>query len=156
MALEAIVAQARSHTVGDIPRRSARTHPGKVAIIDGEVTLTFAEFDRLVDRAAAALNDNGFGPGDRVALLAHNCWQYAVLAFATARAAVVLVPINFMLTADEIAYILGHSGVRGFIVEHGLISTAESAMARSGSVITKVALTADEQRAPYGWHDFAH
>src|SRR5690349_16377274 len=108
MALEAIVAQARSHTVGDIPRRSARTHPGKVAIIDGEVTLTFAEFDRLVDRAAAALNDNGFGPGDRGALLAHNCWQYAVLAFATARAAVVLVPSNFMLT-EEIAYILRHS-----------------------------------------------
>ena len=46
-----------------------------------------------------------------------NCWQYAVLAFATARAAVVLVPINFMLTAEEIAYILGHSQVRGVIVE---------------------------------------
>ena len=146
----------RSHTLGDIPRRTARRHPHKVALIDGEVTLTFAEFDGLVDRAAAALRDNGFTPGDRIALLAHNCWQYAVLAFATARAAVVLVPINFMLTADEIAYILGHSGVRGFVVEHGLISTADSAMARCGSVITKVALTADEQRAPYGWHDFAH
>ena len=36
-----------------------------------------------------------------------------MLAFATARAAVVLVPINFMLTAEEIAYILGHSQVRG-------------------------------------------
>ena len=63
------------------------------------------------------MRDNGFAPGDRIALLAHNCWQYAVLAFATARAAVVLVPINFMLTAEEIAYILGHSQVQGFIVE---------------------------------------
>ncbi|MGO4443629.1 fatty acyl-CoA synthetase [Mycobacterium sp. 2YAF39] len=148
--------QARSHTLGDIPRRSARRHPDKVALIDGEVTLTFAEFDALVDRAAAALRDNGFEAGDRIALLAHNCWQYAVLAFATARAAVVLVPINFMLTADEIAFILGHSGVRGFIVERDLISTAEVAMARAESVIIKVALTADERRAPYGWHDFAH
>ena len=103
--------QVRSHTLGDIPRRSARRYPDKVAIIDGDLTLTFAEFDELVDRAAAALRDNGFAPGDRIALLARNCWQYAVLAFATARAAVVLVPINFMLTAEEIAFILGHSRV---------------------------------------------
>ena len=124
--------QVRSHSLGDIPRRSARRYPDKVAIIDGDVTLTFAEFDELVDRAAAALRDNGFAPGDRIALLAHNCWQYAVLAFATARAAVVLVPINFMLTAEEIAFILGHSRVRGFIVEHELIATAEQAMTLDG------------------------
>ncbi len=88
--------------------------------MDGDVTLTFAEFDALIDRAAAGLSDSGFGPGDRVALLAHNCWQYAVLAFATARAGVVLVPINFMLTAGEIAYILGHCRATGFIVEPDL------------------------------------
>ncbi|WP_201368246.1 AMP-binding protein, partial [Mycobacterium intracellulare] len=54
-------------------------------------------------RAAAALHDSGFRPGSRLGLLSRNCWQYAVLAFATARAGVVLVPINFMLTAEEIA-----------------------------------------------------
>src|SRR5829696_2653937 len=127
MQLDASVAQARSHAVGDIPRRSARVRPEKVAIIDDDVTFTFAEFDRLVDRAAAALTDNGFGPGDRIALLAHNCWQFAVLAFATARAAVVLVPINFMQTAEEIAYILRHSKADGFIVEADLARTAEQA-----------------------------
>lgn len=65
-----------------------------------------------MDRTAAALHDNGFAPGDRIALLAHNCWQYAVLVFATARAGVVL-----MFTAEEISYILGHSRVSGFVVE---------------------------------------
>ncbi|WP_261887661.1 AMP-binding protein, partial [Mycobacterium marinum] len=84
--LDAFLASARSHALGDIPRRSARKQPDNIAVIDGDVRLTFAEFERLVDRAAAALQDNGFGPGDRVAVLAHNCWQYAVLAFATARA----------------------------------------------------------------------
>jgi len=145
----------RSHSLGDIPRRSARRHPDKTAISDGDVSLTFAEFDELVNRAAAALRDNGFTAGDRIALLARNCWQYAVLAFATARAAVVLVPINFMLTAQEITYILGHSQVRGLIVEHDLIPTAAHAMARGGTVTTKVVLTTGEQRAPAGWDDFA-
>src|SRR5690349_20598958 len=155
MALEAIVAQARSHTVGDIPRRSARTRPEKVAIIDGEVSLTFAEFDRLVDRAAAALTDNGFGTGDRIALLAHNCWQYAVLAFASARAAVVLVPINFMLTAEEIAYILRHSNADGFIVEAELAATAEQAMRLVDASFTTAALVLPGQKLPTGWDDFA-
>jgi fatty-acyl-CoA synthase len=152
--LHSIVAQVRSHTVGDVPRRSARRQPEKVAIIDGDVVLTFAEFDALVDRAAAALHDDGFRPGDRIALLAHNCWQYAVLAFATARAAVVLVPVNFMLTAEEIAYILGHSKVSGFVVEAELVATAEEAMLEGSAVTTKVALVPDGASAPPGWADF--
>ncbi len=143
--LAAVIARARSHSLGDIPRRSARKQPDKTAIIDGDVVLSFADFDRLVDRAAAAFHDNGLRPGDRVALLAHNCWQYAVLAFATARAGVVLVPINFMLTAEEIAYILGHSKATAFLVEADLVPVAEQAMALSPTVTTKVALIPDGQ-----------
>jgi len=152
--LDHVLATTRSHALGDIPRRTARRVPDKVAIIDGDVTLTFAEFEHLVDRAAAALQDNGFGVGDRVAVLAHNCWQYAVLAFATARAGVVLVPINFMLTAEEIAFILGHSRATGFLVEAGLVPTAEAAMRLGGSVATTAALVPPGQPLPAGWTDF--
>jgi fatty-acyl-CoA synthase len=154
-ALDAVIAQARSHSLCDIPRRSARRQPDKTAIIDGDVVLTFAEFESLVDRAAAALHDNGFAPGDRIALLSRNCWQYAVLAFATARAGVVLVPINFMLTAEEISYILAHSHVSGFVVEAELTPTAEQAMRQGGVVTTKVALMPAGRRPAAGWQDFA-
>ncbi|WP_055403673.1 MULTISPECIES: acyl-CoA synthetase [unclassified Mycobacterium] len=153
--LDVSVARARGHALGDIPRRSARRHPDKIAIVDGDVVLSFADFENLVDRAAAALGDNGFRAGDRLALLSHNCWQYAVLAFATARAGVVLVPVNFMLTAEEVSYILGHSGARGFIVEADLTPTAEQAMRLGGSVTTKAALAPPGRSAPAGWPDFA-
>ena len=153
--LDAVIEQARSHTLGDIPRRSARKYPDKTAIIDGDVVLTFSEFEHMVDRAAAALDEHGFRPGDRIALLSHNCWQYAVLAFATARAAVVLVPVNFMLTAEEVAYILGHSKVSGFIVEAELVPTAEQAMQLGGTVTTRVALTPAGQPSVPGWQNFA-
>lgn len=153
--LDVMIERARSHGLGDIPRRSARRHPDKIAIIDDGVVLTFAEFDRLVDRTAAALHDSGFGPGSRLGLLSRNCWQYAVLAFATARAGVVLVPINFMLTAEEIAYILGHSRVGGVVVEADLTATAEEAMRRGGVVRTKVALVPRGHQGVAGWADFA-
>ncbi|WP_046301762.1 acyl-CoA synthetase [Mycobacterium sp. UM_Kg27] len=152
--LDAVLRSTRSHALGDIPRRSARKEPGKIAVIDGDVCLTFAEFEGLVDRATAALQDNGFGPGDRVAVLAHNCWQYAVLAFATARAAVVLVPINFMLTAEEISFILEHSQVAGMIVEADLVPTALTAMQLGGSVRTTAAIVLPGQTSPPGWDDF--
>jgi fatty-acyl-CoA synthase len=152
--LAAVIARARSHNLSDIPRRSARKQPDKIAIIDGEVALTFAEFDHLVDRAAAALRDNGLGPGDRVALLSRNCWQYAVLAFATARAGVVLVPINFMLTAEEIAYILGHCQAAGLIVEAELAPVGELAMRDGTTVTVKAAVVPPGQSCPPGWADF--
>ena len=153
--LAAVIARARSHSLADVPRRSARRQPDKTAIIDGDTVLSFAEFDHLVDRAAAALHDNGLLPGDRVALLSRNCWQYAVLTFATARAGVVLVPINFMLTPDEISYILGHSRATGFIVEGDLVPVAEQAMAQGSAVTRKAALVATGHSSPSGWPDFA-
>lgn len=125
------------------PRRTARRVPDKVAIIDGDVALTFAEFDALVDRVAAALHANGLAPGDRVALLSRNSWQYAVLAFATARAAVVLVPVNFMLTGEEIAYILGHCRADAFIAAAEFVATAAEAIEVAGTAPVRVSINQD-------------
>jgi fatty-acyl-CoA synthase len=131
-----LTSSARQQSLGDLPRRSARRRPDKLAIVDGGTRLTFAELDAAVDRAAAAMAEAGLVKGDRLALLCHNCWQFAVLDFATARIGVVLVPINFMLGGDEIAFILDHSGATAFVVEDALVPTADQALAAAtgGSV----------------------
>ncbi|WP_233358887.1 acyl-CoA synthetase [Thermomonospora amylolytica] len=127
-----MVARARRHSLGDLLHRTARRDPGKLAVVFGDLRVTYAEFDRAVNRAAHALADRGLAKGDRLALLSHNCWQFAVLAFATARLGVVLVPVNFMLNADEIAYILRHSGASGIVAEDALAPTADKALAAAG------------------------
>ncbi len=103
---------------------------------------------------AAALVDAGLDKGDRLALLSHNCWQFAVLDFATARVGVVLVPINFMLGGDEIAFILDHSGARAFVVEDGLLDVAGRALAGLDHdvPVRAVVRTADGD-LPEGWVD---
>ena len=126
------VARARQHAVGDLLHRTARRYPDKPAVVAGDVRMSFAEFDAAVNRAAHALADRGLVKGDRLALLSHNSWQFGVLAFATAKLGVVLVPVNFMLGPDEIAYILGHSGARGIVAEDALAPTAEKALAAAG------------------------
>ena len=60
--------------------------------------------------------------------MSHNCWQYPTIAFATARLGVILVPINFMLGAGEIAYILNHSESVALVAEDALVDVAESAL----------------------------
>src|ERR1700747_3932017 len=73
-----VVARARQHSVGDLLRRTAARYPDKIAVIAGERRVTYREFDASVNRCAHALADRGLGKGDRLALLSHNCWQYAV------------------------------------------------------------------------------
>jgi fatty-acyl-CoA synthase len=128
----ASVARARQHSVGDLLRRTALRYPDKLAVVDGGRRATFAEFDAAANRVAHALTGRGLAKGDRLALLSHNCWQYAVLAFATAKIGVVLVPVNFMLGAEEIAFILDHSDASGLIVEDTLAATADKALAAAG------------------------
>jgi fatty-acyl-CoA synthase len=148
------IATARQHALGDLPRRTAQRLPDKLAIVDGDKRLTFAELEAVVDGTAAAIVEAGLGKGDRLALLCHNCWQFAVLNFAAARVGVVLVPINFMLGAEEIAFILDHSAAKAFVVEDALVPVAEKAIAASsGTVATRLTVRLGDAPAPDGWLD---
>lgn len=122
----------RQHSVGDLLHRTAARHPDRTALVSGEKRLSYTDFDRAVNRTAHALATRGMRKGDRLALLSHNCLEYGVLAFATAKLGVVLVPVNFMLGADEIAYILEHSGASGMVTEDALAETAEKALTTAG------------------------
>jgi len=148
----AAIARARQHSVGDLLHRTARRDPDKLAVVAGALRVTYAEFDAAVNRTAHVLAARGLGKGDRLALLSHNCWQYAVLAFATAKLGVVLVPVNFMLTAHEIAYILDHSGATGIVAEDALVPAAAEALgSRTGGVRGVIRLSG---AAPAdGWED---
>ncbi|MBN6039171.1 acyl-CoA synthetase [Amycolatopsis sp. 195334CR] len=123
------IARARQHSVGDLLRRTALRYPDKLAVVSGDRRVTFAEFDAAVNRCAHTLAARGLVKGDRLALLSHNCWEFAVLVFATAKLGVVLVPVNFMLGAEEVAYILRHAGVSGMVAEGALVDTANHALA---------------------------
>ncbi|WP_139977499.1 fatty acyl-CoA synthetase [Nocardioides litoris] len=146
------ISHARQHALGDLPRRTAQRFPDKPAIVDGATSYTFAELDAVVDRAAAAITDAGLRQGDKLALLCHNSWQYAVLVFATARVGVVLVPVNFMLGADEVGYILDHSEARAFVVEDALLPVATKALDGLEVPVRAVVRLASGD-VPEGWVD---
>ncbi|MBK6554622.1 MAG: long-chain fatty acid--CoA ligase [Rhodocyclaceae bacterium] len=96
-------------TLDDIPRRNALRFPDKTALAMGGRRLTWAELDDRVNRVAAALVAAGLHAGDRVAILLANCPEYIELYFGAARAGVIAVPVNYRLTAREMAQILDHA-----------------------------------------------
>lgn len=151
-----LVARARQHALGDIPRRTAQRFPDKLALVDGELRLTYRELDAMVDSFAAALAERGLVQGERLVLLSHNCWQYVALTFATARLGVVLVPVNFMLGAEEVGYILEHSGAVAMVVEDALGEIAEQAVRLSGtSLRIRGRIGSPGSAEPRGWEDVA-
>lgn len=126
---QAAIRRAHQHGVGDILRRSAQRTPDKTAIVCGDVQWSYRDFDQICDRLVAALSQQGIAAGDRVAILSRNSHAFAMMRFALARMGAVLVPINFMLNAGEVAYILRSSGARTLLVGAGFEALAVDAMA---------------------------
>jgi fatty-acyl-CoA synthase len=142
-------------TISDLLRRTARRTPDKLAIRCGGVAWTYGEFDAIVGRLARGLIENGIGAGDRVAVLSRNSHAFAALRFALARIGAVLVPINFMLNADEIAFILRSSGAIALAVGPDFIDTGKAAVARDTKVTMMFWLPGETpSQAPQGLRSF--
>jgi fatty-acyl-CoA synthase len=122
------------HTLADVLRRSAARDPNKLAIACGDARWTYAQFHLTCERIAGGLAAFGVGKGDRVAILARNSHAFIALRFALARLGAVLVPINFMLKPDEVAYILRHAGARLLATDSEFAPVARAAAARGAKL----------------------
>ena len=87
-------------------RTHARLRPDDIGAMDSRRSLSFVQWNQRADLLAAGLLSQGLNPGDRVAVLAHNCIEWMEIYVALARAGLVALPINFRLVGHEIAYIL--------------------------------------------------
>ncbi len=151
----AIAPVVRRQTIADALRRTAQRLPAKTGIVCGATTWTYAEFDALVSRLAAGLVSIGVAEGDKVAVLARNSHGFAALRFALARRGAVMVPINFMLKADEVAYILRHAGARTLATDSGLAELAQAAAKLDTHVQQFIWLPSEDLSEPVaGMHNF--
>lgn len=97
-----------------LPGTAARL-PDKPALIFADRTLTFRELERLTNKAANGLKALGVGKGDRVTLFAQNSPEWVISYAGIAKAGAVINPVNAMLTADELAYVVKDCGAKVLI-----------------------------------------
>src|SRR5215472_12862453 len=107
--------------------RSVLVYPDKVAVVHGGRRYTYREFGERVIRLASALRAAGLRKGDRVAFLCPNTPALLEAHYGVPAAGGVLVALNYRLNAEDIGYILKHSGARFLFADHEFEHLAKGA-----------------------------
>jgi fatty-acyl-CoA synthase len=132
-------------TVADFLRRGALVYGGRPALIDEPGTagsfgtLTYRSVERRARGVAIALDQLGVGLGERVAVVSPNAARFGILFFGVSGYGRVLVPINYRLNADEISYIVEHSGASVLLVDPESDEALRDVKARHRIVLDGVA-----------------
>jgi fatty-acyl-CoA synthase len=138
---------ASTATLGDLLRRTRKRFPNKSAIRCGALEWTYAQFDDICNQLANGLAQQGVQIGDRVAVISRNSHAFAALRFALARLGAVIVPINFMLNAEDANYIIAHSGAEVLCVDSEFAKLGHASSVGT-SVIKTVWLPSEDESAP--------
>jgi len=134
----------------EFARRSRSLYPDRLAVVDGELHLTYDQFLDRCDRWSSVLQRWGVNHGDRVAYIAPNTHAQLEGFYAVPQLGAVLVPLNYRLTADDFAYMIEHSGSKVVCVHADYLAMCEPLRARCPRVEHWVAL----EGAHAGFEDY--
>ncbi len=128
----------------------ARTTPeADFAVFQGE-RLSYAEADARANRIAHALAAAGLELGQRAAILARNCTDYALFYFAASKAGVVPVPLNYRLAAPEWSFILADAGAVLLFAQGELADAIDPVRGELPAIKRAIAIGT----APAGWEEW--
>src|SRR5690625_4094220 len=96
--------------------RNARKYPNHEAVEGMGKRYSYQELDRLVNRFAHGLKEQGIKTSDKVVLYMPNVPEFVITYFAVQRLGAIIVPINAKMTLREVQYILDNSDARALIV----------------------------------------
>ena len=106
----------------------ADTGEDRVALIAGDRVRTYHDLDRRTNALARVLRDLGADPLERVAVLLPSDVELIETGLASAKAATVLVPVNWHLKRDEIAWILSDSDAQVLVTDAAFLDEAGAAL----------------------------
>ncbi|HLH81753.1 MAG TPA: long-chain fatty acid--CoA ligase [Trebonia sp.] len=131
-------------------RESRRARPGHPLCHISDLTFSYAQVDEISGRVASALLGSGLRRGDKVAVQLPNLPQFLFTYFAILKAGLVMVPLNPLLKAPEIAYQLQDSESRTLITFEGFAAEAVAAARQAGDVPTYVVNLPGNDQRPAG------
>jgi acyl-CoA synthetase (AMP-forming)/AMP-acid ligase II len=134
--------------VDELLRLSAERHPDGIAVIDGEVEVSYARLDRLVDELAGKLASLGAGTGAHCAYLVNHSVECLVAFFAIQRAGYVVVPLNAKLTAAEVQQQLAWAEARIVVASPSMLANLGWVETDPGQVQHLVVVPVGGERAP--------
>ncbi|MFI5718509.1 long-chain-fatty-acid--CoA ligase [Nocardia sp. NPDC051750] len=139
---------SRGMTAGDQLARHARKIPETPALRFGGTSRNYRTLDDRVSRLAGALRARGVAAGDRVAVLGLNSMEVVEAFLAPMRLGAICVPVNFRLTAAEIAYLLEDSGAVAAVVDARFAGVLAEARRQAPGLRTCLVIGGSEHGAP--------
>ena len=110
---------------------SVARDPNALAIVDGDVRLTYAQWYRRISALVAGFDRLGLKPGDHLVTALQNNWQAATIHWACQFAGIIITPLNWRSTADELDYCLANAEAKALVYE-GVSAEAVKASAEAG------------------------
>lgn len=107
-------------------RYAEQQYPGETAVVCGDLRFTYAQFADRASRLAGALRSAGIAAGDRVGFLSTNCHRMLEAYYGVLTADAVLLPLNYRLSADELAHILNDSEATVLFLEQEFLPLVDS------------------------------
>lgn len=136
-----------SLSVAGVLGESARHFPDRIAVVEGATRVTYRELWTEALRCAAGLREAGVKPGDRLAVLLPNTTEFLRVYYGALAAGATVVPVHALLVADEVRYVLEHSGAVGVVSGGPLWAVADEAARAAGVRAFQGAPTAAEPLA---------
>ena len=130
---------------------SVERNPQAPAVVDGELRLTYAQWLDRIERVAAALASVGLGHGDHLVTVLSNRFEAATLHWACQMLGVVVTPLNWRATRDDIEYCLRDADARAIAYE-GLTQAAARGAPQAEKIVR---IAVGEATADAGTHAFA-
>src|ERR1700730_18531202 len=111
---------------------TTRSHAERVAVRVDDAAMTYQALDEASARVAGLLHERGLKPGDRVGIMMPNVAEVPVVYYVILRAGGVVVPMNPLLKAREVAYYLGDSGAGLMFAWHAFADQARGGAEPAG------------------------
>ncbi len=91
--------------------------PEALAIVDGDQRLTYSQCYRRISAVVAALDELGLAPGDHLVTVLQNRWEAATIHWACQFAGIVVTPLNWRATAQELDFCIENAEARAVVYE---------------------------------------
>ena len=91
--------------------------PDALAIVDGSVRMTYAQWLRRVSAVVSSFDELGLVPGDHLVTLLQNRWEAATIHWACQFAGIIITPVNWRSKADEIDFYVENSEAKAIVFE---------------------------------------
>jgi acyl-CoA synthetase (AMP-forming)/AMP-acid ligase II len=98
-----------AYNIADLFEHTADAVPDRIALIDRDARLSFAELEERANRIAHALADRGVGVGDHVGIYAQNSHEWIEAMYGAFKIRAIPININFRYVKDELSYLLGNA-----------------------------------------------